>query len=226
MRPRDIANEMHVSRRTVYQWLSGTSAIPPLAAALVAAYKAQRVRMTAPAIAHAMGVSVRTVHGWLSGKWKVPVAAIAMVAQNKGSRTQIPRNAVAPTPCVPPGRPKTRGECVDAPRPCTWESCRYHLGDGNSAAATCCLDVADRGGATLDEIGEILHIEGERVRQIEAHALSVISTLKTQFVNSSASDGFTLWVKCPQLDWTGLEDIHSRPPNDLWEIVQTGDVKL
>lgn len=24
-------------------------------------------------------------------------------------------------------RPKTRGECVDAPRPCPWVSCRHHM---------------------------------------------------------------------------------------------------
>jgi sigma-70-like protein len=26
-----------------------------------------------------------------------------------------------------PSRPKTRGDCVDGPRPCPWVSCRYHL---------------------------------------------------------------------------------------------------
>ncbi len=32
---------------------------------------------------------------------------------------------------------------------------------------TCCLDVADRGAARLDEVGVVLGITRERVRQIE-----------------------------------------------------------
>ena len=35
----------------------------------------------------------------------------------------------------------------------------------------CALDVADRDGATLEEIGQILHLTRERAGQIEAKAL-------------------------------------------------------
>jgi len=69
-----------------------------------------------------------------------------------------------PTPDVP--RPITRGECKDAPRPCPWVSCKYHLYlDVNPETGsikinfpdlepwelneTCALDVADRGGTIL-----------------------------------------------------------------------------
>lgn len=40
---------------------------------------------------------------------------------------------------------------------------------------TCVLDVADEGGKTLDEVGKILKITRERVRQIENQALSNIA---------------------------------------------------
>ena len=84
-------------------------------------------------------------------------------------------------------RPKTRGDCVDAPRPCPWVSCKYHLllevsGETGSikfiwpdreidTIETCTLDVGDRGGATLDEVGKHMNITRERARQIEAAAL-------------------------------------------------------
>ena len=85
-------------------------------------------------------------------------------------------------------RPRIRGECLNGVRPCPWVSCRYHLlWDHNSVLMryrshqidedelveilfrmpeTCALDVADGGGATLQEIADILKMTRERVRQI------------------------------------------------------------
>ena len=84
-------------------------------------------------------------------------------------------------------RPKTRGDCVDMPRPCPFVSCRHHLFlEANAAGSisfplgeveledmpeSCSLDVADRGGVTLEEIGAILGVTRERIRQTEAIAL-------------------------------------------------------
>jgi hypothetical protein len=85
-----------------------------------------------------------------------------------------------------PARPRTRGDCFGGPRPCPWASCRWHLWptvaattlhagrtppEPDELAETCALDVADRGGATLDEVGEACHVTRERIRQIEARAL-------------------------------------------------------
>lgn len=85
-------------------------------------------------------------------------------------------------------RPKYRSECVDGPRPCPYVSCKYHLYlDVNPVsgsiklnfpdvevwemAETCALDVAERGGLTLEEVGEILNLTRERIRQVEVKGL-------------------------------------------------------
>lgn len=81
--------------------------------------------------------------------------------------------------------PRTRGECKDGPRPCPFVSCRHHLyleakGDKikmnfpdmepDELRWSCSLDVADRGGITLEEVGSLMNITRERVRQIEGRA--------------------------------------------------------
>jgi hypothetical protein len=83
--------------------------------------------------------------------------------------------------------PKTRGECAGGLRPCPFVSCSHNLYldvDRQSGSIklnfpdlepeelvhSCALDVADRGGATLDTVGEIMNLTRERVRQIEVKA--------------------------------------------------------
>jgi len=84
-------------------------------------------------------------------------------------------------------RPKTRGECAGVARPCPFVSCRYHLFVEVTRAGslkvnfpdlepaeipeTCALDVADRGGASLEEVAERMNLVKERVRQIETIAV-------------------------------------------------------
>jgi hypothetical protein len=83
-------------------------------------------------------------------------------------------------------RPRTRADCEDGPRPCPFVSCRHHLyldvtfGGGLKLnypdkeiwelEHTCALDLAERGGMTLQQVGEVLQLTRERVRQIELHA--------------------------------------------------------
>jgi hypothetical protein len=92
-----------------------------------------------------------------------------------------------PTPDDVP-RPITRAECKEEARPCPWVSCKYHLyldvnPDTGSIKLnfpdlevwemndTCALDVADKNGITLEEVGEIMNLTRERVRQVEVRGL-------------------------------------------------------
>jgi hypothetical protein len=85
-------------------------------------------------------------------------------------------------------RPATRAECQSTTRPCPFVSCAHHLYlDVNpesgaiklnfphlevwEMAETCALDVADRGGITLEEVGAILNLTRERIRQVEVRGL-------------------------------------------------------
>jgi len=92
-------------------------------------------------------------------------------------------------------KPRTRAECVDGLRPCPFVSCRYHLfidvSDKTGAIKlnfpdleveemieSCALDVADRGGATLEQVGAIMNLTRERIRQLEVNALAKLQLLK------------------------------------------------
>jgi hypothetical protein len=85
-------------------------------------------------------------------------------------------------------RPVSRDLCATGTRPCPYVSCKHHLyldvnPDTGSIklnfpdlevwemAETCALDVADRGGITLEEVGEILNLTRERIRQVEVKGL-------------------------------------------------------
>jgi hypothetical protein len=92
-------------------------------------------------------------------------------------------------------KPRTRVECVDGPRPCPYVSCQHHLYlDVSSRTGaiklnfpdlevwemneTCALDVADRGGTTLEDVGAIMNLTRERIRQVEVKALAKLEALK------------------------------------------------
>lgn len=86
-------------------------------------------------------------------------------------------------------RPRIRSECVNIPRPCFFVSCKHHLYlDVNPETGsvkvnfpdkeiwelkyTCALDVADKGGITLEEVGSIMNLTRERIRQVETRGLT------------------------------------------------------
>jgi hypothetical protein len=85
-------------------------------------------------------------------------------------------------------RPQKREECRGGVRPCPYVACKHHLYlDVNPVtgsikinfpelevwemAESCALDIAERGGLTLEEVGVIMNLTRERIRQVEVSGL-------------------------------------------------------
>jgi hypothetical protein len=92
-------------------------------------------------------------------------------------------------------KPRARAECLEGPRPCPFVSCKHHLYIDVSARTgaiklnfpdlevwdlgeSCALDVADRGGTTLEDVGAIMNLTRERIRQVEVKALAKLEALR------------------------------------------------
>ncbi|MCL2825381.1 MAG: hypothetical protein FWD57_15425, partial [Polyangiaceae bacterium] len=86
-------------------------------------------------------------------------------------------------------KPRTRADCAHSVRPCPFVSCKFHLFIDVSETSgaiklnfpdlevwelgeSCCLDVADRGGTTLEDVGAIMNLTRERIRQLEVKSLA------------------------------------------------------
>ena len=97
-------------------------------------------------------------------------------------------------PPVDEARPHSRTECSSDLRPCPWVACKHHLYlDVNPKTGsikinfpdlepwelreTCSLDVAGKGGITLEEVGEIMNLTRERIRQVEVRGLKKLKQM-------------------------------------------------
>jgi len=109
------------------------------------------------------------------------------IAMKRLTREELRVGAMMYPPVDIP-RPTTRAECREEMRPCPWVACKHHLYlDINPETGsikinfpdlepwelqhTCALDVAERGGITLEEVGEIMNLTRERIRQVEVRGL-------------------------------------------------------
>jgi len=109
------------------------------------------------------------------------------IAMKRLTREELRVGAMMYPPVDIP-RPTTREECRGEMRPCPWVACKHHLYlDINPETGsikinfpdlepwelqhTCALDVAERGGITLEEVGEIMNLTRERIRQVEVRGL-------------------------------------------------------
>ena len=84
-------------------------------------------------------------------------------------------------------RPRTRADCARCPRPCPFVSCKWHLYlrvnpngslvldwpdlEPGDLRESCALDLAERGGMTLDEVAEVSNVTREMVRQLQLSAI-------------------------------------------------------
>lgn len=84
--------------------------------------------------------------------------------------------------------PLLRSECRDGPRPCPYVSCRHHLyldvsRNGNlilnfpglepdELEHSCSLDIAEAGARRLEDVGTVLNLVRDRIRQIEVRVLA------------------------------------------------------
>jgi Sigma-70, region 4 len=92
-------------------------------------------------------------------------------------------------------KPHRRVDCADGPRPCPYVSCQHHLYIDVSPRTgaiklnfpdlevwemgeSCALDIADRGGTTLEDVGAIMNLTRERIRQVEVKALAKLEALR------------------------------------------------
>ena len=91
-------------------------------------------------------------------------------------------------------KPRTRADCKGGPRPCPFISCKHHLYVDVSPrtgaiklnfpdlevwelSESCALDIADHGGTTLEDVGAIMNLTRERIRQVEVKALAKLEAL-------------------------------------------------
>jgi hypothetical protein len=89
-------------------------------------------------------------------------------------------------------RPKTRQDCAEVPRSCPFVSCRYHLYLDVSPRTgsiklnfpdlevwemkrPCALDVAEEGPLGAEELGDVMNLTRERIRQVQERGLAVLS---------------------------------------------------
>ncbi len=101
-------------------------------------------------------------------------------------------------------RPETRADCREGIRPCPFVACKHHLYlDVNPVTGsikvnfpdievwemkeTCALDIAERGGITLEDVGAIMNLTRERIRQVE---MTGLDKLKQQDVALDIEDVF------------------------------------
>jgi hypothetical protein len=95
-------------------------------------------------------------------------------------------------------KPRTRAECAEGPRPCPFVSCKHHLFIDVSPRTgaiklnfpdlevwdlgeSCALDVADKHGTTLEDVGAIMNLTRERIRQVEVKALAKLEALSDMY---------------------------------------------
>jgi hypothetical protein len=149
-------------------------------------------RSTAKACAESLGELQSTTREQRRSRRKRDVRACTISIKRMTQREVDSMRRTAPEPGT--SRPAFRLDCAEGPRPCPFVSCKYHLYLDVSPRTgsikvnfpdlevwdmpySCALDVADTGGATLEDVGSIMNLTRERIRQLEVKALTRLEAL-------------------------------------------------
>jgi hypothetical protein len=129
-------------------------------------------------------------------------------------------------------KPGMRAECLDGPRPCPFISCKHHLYVDVSPRTgaiklnfpdlevwemgeSCALDVADRGGTTLEDVGAIMNLTRERIRQVEVKALAKLEALRDMMsLREYVDEGPVGRRRLPRLTKADLADMDGEVDHD------------
>lgn len=127
-------------------------------------------------------------------------------------------------------KPRSRNECAEGPRPCPFVSCQRHLFIDVSPRTgaiklnfpdlevwemgeSCALDVADRGGTTLEDVGAIMNLTRERIRQVEVKALAKLEALRDmESLRDFVDEGPQGKRRLPQLSQEERDDLRGGAP--------------
>jgi hypothetical protein len=127
-------------------------------------------------------------------------------------------------------KPRAREMCAEGPRPCPFVSCKHHLFIDVSPRTgaiklnfpdlevwdmgeSCALDVADRGGTTLEDVGAIMNLTRERIRQVEVKALAKLEALRDMMaLREYVDEGPVGKRRLPRLTKADLAGIDSEEP--------------
>ncbi len=144
-------------------------------------------------------------------------------------------------------KPKARAECAEGPRPCPYVSCKHHLFIDVSPRTgaiklnfpdlevwelgeSCALDVADRGGTTLEDVGAIMNLTRERIRQVEVKALAKLEALRDMsFLRDFVDEGPVGKRRLPQLskaDLAGTKYDDGEDEDELEDSVEIEEAEL
>jgi hypothetical protein len=140
-------------------------------------------------------------------------------------------------------KPVAREECAEGPRPCPFVSCKYHLFIDVSPRTgaiklnfpdlevwdmgeSCALDVADRGGTTLEDVGAIMNLTRERIRQVEVKALAKLEALRDMMaLREYVDEGPVGRRRLPRLTKADLEGIDREEADDDIDDLDEDDVQ-
>ena len=126
-------------------------------------------------------------------------------------------------------KPRERAACAGGARPCPYVSCKHHLYVDVSPRTgaiklnfpdlevwemgdSCALDVADRGGTTLEDVGAIMNLTRERIRQVEVKALAKLEALRDMMaLRDFVDEGPVGKRRLPMLSKAELRGIEGEP---------------